>query len=187
MKRNELVVGQVFAHQDHRGDAEVTTPTDYDHDSPYWRGRVAHGRSNAWSSKDCKVEHVKEHLREALAALDGATPIWQDDTEHVGLGDMEKIAAAYNAIHELTRFLPPVEAWACYTTYRNGFGGPGRYVVWSAHTSREDAEKWLPMWQKRYADRTDYEWHVGLVLCDVKNFHHPDDTPERHNQRMGSR
>lgn len=55
----------------------------------------------------------------------------------------------------------PDGTWTVFSTYKDGWGGPGRVALWSAHTTEEDARAWHAAWDAHWkAKRKEYETHV---------------------------
>jgi hypothetical protein len=50
----------------------------------------------------------------------------------------------------------PCGTWCCVSRYDSRQAA----TVWSAHYTDQQAQRWLPHWQAKYADRTDYTWSV---------------------------
>ena len=151
-------------------------------DERWWDGRYAQGHPNSYYDDERTVEHVTRQLRDALEALEGYKG------GLLPLEGLDDLTMAYESLHDIWHDLPLISAWCCYTTYRDGWPDPAeppRKNVWSAHLDEETAQAWLPHWQKRYADRRDYVWHVGLIPTRIIEVVHPDMTPELRMQKMG--
>lgn len=79
----------------------------------------------------------------------------------------------------------PDGTWTVYSTYRDGWGGPGRKAVWSAHETEDDARRWHAAYSAFWAEvpphgtrarRSDYDTHVGRL----------DGVPVEYLRRVGA-
>lgn len=83
---------------------------------------------------------------------------------------VEASAALYLALDKLDRFIPEVEGWVC--GYWWG-GRPGREPHWSsfsAHTTKAEAEAWLPYWRTEIPSRGKDNWLVRKTTCQIGKY-----------------
>lgn len=71
--------------------------------------------------------------------------------------DRARAASDFAMLADLAgRMTPHVTAWCVVSTYNpNGSFRPGQDVTWSGHSSREEAERLLPLWEKHLNKRGD--------------------------------
>lgn len=142
------------------------------HGSKYWNGRYAQSHPNMISSTEQSVDIVLTCLARAIKALApwaGKDVLPMEAAPH--------LRKAFETISDLDWHLPEVEMWCCWTEYLDGWSD--RHVVWSAHFTEAEAKAWLPHWQKKFADRNDYGWHVSLHPCNIAYVMDSAAAPER--------
>lgn len=66
----------------------------------------------------------------------------------------------------------PDGTWTVYSTYRDGWGGPGRKAIWSAHETEADARRWHAAYRAFWEEvppgrsrprRSDYDMQVARL------------------------
>lgn len=68
------------------------------------------------------------------------------------------------------RMTPDVTSWCVVSTYDpNGSFRPGKDVAWSGHTTKEEAERVLVLWQAHLKRRTD-TWKIDYRPINVSQF-----------------
>lgn len=147
-------------------------------------------RTNAWSPDDCTLEYVRAELMRALRAVDavstGGTVVAE---KHVG-----ELKVAFDALHELHRYLPEVECWCVVKHYAGHVADvdPWEPRVWVGCSSREQAEELAPAIERHYA-RQDKEsgvlsridrFKVERRGCSVSQILHPSVDAKTYLERL---
>lgn len=93
---------------------------------------------------DRTVSNVLDELERAQAALERCLSI----SGPVRFEDRFRVAEAYDALRDLDRWLPSVDAWAVGYTwgFRDDGDEPKRWTTWSAHATRATAGRWMAGW-----------------------------------------
>lgn len=97
----------------------------------------------------------------------GAAGLWAEDLPRLLASDDPTDRARAMAVARRIAWsvvLPP-GTWTVYSTYRDGWGGPGKKAVWSAHHDEAAAWLWHTVWVKHWEKqgRDDFETHVGQL------------------------
>lgn len=120
---------------------------------------------------DNTVEAVWGELRAAQAALSHGGM----NGSVVGAENAQHVADAYNALTNLTRWLPYVEGWCC-----GYFWGPNdrTFSCFSAHTSEEEALAWLEEWKRSEIRQGSDAWVVEYRATQIGDFRRPGADPK---------
>lgn len=111
------------------------------------------GIRRSYAESELTTTNVRSEIAVALAALESFS---QPDIPIDG--QVEALAAAYNALLHLDRWLPRVpDAFVCGYFWGGHLVPPederGHFSSFSAHATREEAELWLPYWRKQIPGR----------------------------------
>jgi hypothetical protein len=112
-----------------------------------------------YSREEQTLEFLRDQLRLARDEIDVLSI--------PGLTLRHRVASSaklYRALNHLDRYIPEVEGWVCGYYWRNGQSWSG----FSAHTTKEHAESWLPYWRAEVPNRDG--WQVVKTVCEIGKF-----------------
>lgn len=119
-------------------------------------------RVNSYAPSECAS--VGELLAEAGRLYDSQDPL-------------ERLLA-WECIHMAQRRMSlPLDTYVVYSTYKSGWGGKGKVAVWSAHATKEEAERWHKAWDDHWTKKD--EWRPGGTDYDTK-IGQVRDMPDKH-------